>query len=493
MSQYAGGALAKGLITEEDIDTALYRAFRVLLRSGHFNDESHSSPLDYVTPDTVVCSGDALALGAESARQGAVLLKNSFNSGDSPFHSETTPLLPLTEGSYPASLIVGPVLDLVDTWKYYGGPGCNPSKPFSPSEATLFSTLSTHFSAPDGTTTLASLKGVPSVASNDVSGVPAAAAMAASVAKQGGVVFLALGSDLAIEGEGLDRFTVSLSQGQLELASAVAASAAAAAAAATAGTAPVLPPVIAILMGGGLIDCSPLLNNPNISSVAWFGVPSVQVGGSVASLFTETRGGIAGRLPGTMLSNDAMASLTFTDFSMRPNASSGYPGRTYRFYQGEGLVLPFGFGLSYSTWVYTPVSFPPSLDLTSVEVASKEEALTGRIGNIHQALSNDAVVFTVNVSNTGTRDSDEVVLGFLTPPGAGLNGVPLQELFGFERVFVRAGETVTVYLGAQGVRFTQADKEGVRHVLRGEYKVTFGVKETASGGGGFAESSLTCI
>jgi hypothetical protein len=30
-----------------------------------------------------------------------------------------------------------------------------------------------------------------------------------------------------------------------------------------------------------------------------------------------------------------------------------------------------------------------------------------------------------------------------------------QELFGFERVHVPAGQTVTVYLGAQGVRFTQ--------------------------------------
>jgi len=87
-------------------------------------------------------------------------------------------------------------------------------------------------------------------------------------------------------------------------------------------------------------------------------------------------------------------------------------------------------------------------------------------------------------------DSDDVVLGFLTPPGAGTNGVPLQELFGFERVFVPAGQTVTVYLGAQGVGFTQADKKGVRRVLRGEYKVTFGLKETASLGMGFAELKI---
>ena len=96
----------------------------------------------------------------------------------------------------------------------------------------------------------------------------------------------------------------------------------------------------------------------------------------------------------------------------------------------------------------------------------------------------------MNVTNTGSVDSDDVVLGFLVPPGAGSNGVPLQELFGFERVFVPAGQTVTVYLGAQGVRFTQAGQDGVRRALGGEYRVRFGVRETASEGMGFAEVPL---
>ena len=95
------------------------------------------------------------------------------------------------------------------------------------------------------------------------------------------------------------------------------------------------------------------------------------------------------------------------------------------------------------------------------------------------------------VTNTGTVDSDDVVLGFLVPPGAGTDGTPLQELFGFERVHVPAGQTVTVYLGAQGVRFTQPDAEtGVRRALGGEYKVRFGVRETAAGGMGFAEHTF---
>jgi pre-mRNA-splicing factor SYF2/beta-D-xylosidase 4 len=131
--------------------------------------------------------------------------------------------------------------------------------------------------------------------------------------------------------------------------------------------------------------------------------------------------------------------------------------------------------------------------LAGVEAAAIAQAATGVIGHIPKGLKDMAAHFWVNVTNTGAVDSDDVVLGFLVPPGAGTNGVPLQELFGFERVFVPAGQTVTVYLGAQGVRFTQANKAGVREVLRGEYTVRLGVKETAALGMGFAEFKVQAV
>ena len=36
--------------------------------------------------------------------------------------------------------------------------------------------------------------------------------------------------------------------------------------------------------------------------------------------------------------------------------------------------------------------------------------------------------YQIKVTNTGLVDSDDVVLGFLRPPGAGRGGVPLQQL-----------------------------------------------------------------
>ena len=153
-------------------------------------------------------------------------------------------------------------------------------------------------------------------------------------------------------------------------------------------------------------------------------------------------------------------------------------------------VVPFGFGLSYTTWTYTPFPSPTPPSLTALTAAADAHAATGVIGHIPASLKTTAVDFYVNVTNTGSVDSDDVVLGFIVPPGAGVNGVPLQELFGFERVHVPAGATVTVYLGAQGVRFTQPDAAGVRHARAGEYKVRFGVASTAAHGMGFAEVKL---
>ena len=157
--------------------------------------------------------------------------------------------------------------------------------------------------------------------------------------------------------------------------------------------------------------------------------------------------------------------------------------------RGPSFRLPLRAG--YTTWTYTPIPGPTPPRFAAVKAAAEAHAVGGVVGHIPKGLQAVAADFFVNVTNTGLVDSSDVVLGFLVPPGAGVDGVPQQELFGFERVFVRAGETVTVYLGAQGVRFTQADKDGVRRFLAGDYAVRFGVRETAARGMGFAELPLS--
>ena len=68
------------------------------------------------------------------------------------------------------------------------------------------------------------------------------------------------------------------------------------------------------------------------------------------------------------------------DFNMRPGPSAwppgSNPGRTYRFYTGTP-VLPFGFGLSYTTWTYTPFNPPMgfTLDLSTVRAAAEAQVI----------------------------------------------------------------------------------------------------------------------
>ena len=106
-----------------------------------------------------------------------------------------------------------------------------------------------------------------------------------------------------------------------------------------------------------------------------------------------------------------------------------------------------------------------------------------------------AGTYAVNVTNTGTVDSDDVVLGFLKPPGAGSNGVPVQQLYGFERVHVQAGKSVVVSLYPELTQFTQVDAHGERYELPGEYTFGFGVSSQRAGmwGMGYAEHTVTVI
>ncbi len=117
------------------------------------------------------------------------------------------------------------------------------------------------------------------------------------------------------------------------------------------------------------------------------------------------------------------------------------------------------------------------------------------------------------MTNTGSRDAADVVIGYMQPPGAGQNGVPLQYVFGFERVWVPAGkvcgviatrpiklvtrmlyvrvQTVTVWLGLSARDLTQVQPDGTRVAWPGKYTVRFGLAEGEALGAGFAQATFT--
>lgn len=84
-------------------------------------------------------------------------------------------------------------------------------------------------------------------------------------------------------------------------------------------------------------------------------------------------------------------------------------------------LYPFGFGLSYTTFVYDkPTISSPLLQ------------------------KNGCIDVTVNITNTGDYDGTEIVQLYIRDPVAQI-ARPVKELKDFARVFIRKGETATVH------------------------------------------------
>ena len=100
-------------------------------------------------------------------------------------------------------------------------------------------------------------------------------------------------------------------------------------------------------------------------------------------------------------------------------------GRTYMYFRGEPQY-PFGFGLSYTTFAMAnPAVSRPSIGLA------------------------DTVRVSVDVTNTGKRDGDEVVQVYARFPGSPIER-PAKKLVGFARVTIAAGRTSRVDIPVRG-------------------------------------------
>jgi beta-glucosidase len=121
----------------------------------------------------------------------------------------------------------------------------------------------------------------------------------------------------------------------------------------------------------------------------------------------------------------------------------------YVFSDNEPLY-PFGHGLSYTSFVYAH----PKLRDSSITC-------------------DGATVASVDVTNTGNREADEIVQLYV---GAAVDLVtrPVKELKGFRRMRLKAGETLTVSfpLGLEALGFWNADM--VFRIEPGSYRITMG-------------------
>jgi hypothetical protein len=405
LRDYLAEAIGDGTVTEELIDTALYREFNVLMRAGYFEKET-GRPYSDLTPDTVN-TPDHQELALEAARQSIVLLKNE----------EVDPgrrLLPLDRFG-PDLAIIGPHFDAKQVFlgNYFGDP------PFiiSPVEGIekYFPTVST-------------ARGC-DLTSLDESGLEEAVELARTSNRV--VLFVGISSD--IEGETYDRKDLSLPGLQPELIRRVSEASQF--------------PVTLFQISGGPIDLEEFKDNPKVGAIVYAGYLGQAAGEAMADVLFGAYNP-AGRLTHTFYSSEFLEQASMSDMNMRPNPETGFPGRTYRFYQGLP-IFEFGFGLSYTTFDY---------NLVQVEPAPGEECLA---------------VVELMVRNSGQQTGDHSALFFLSPPEAGQLGRPIKTLVNFSRVSnlePNQEESTRVCLSRD--MFSLADESGGFVLVPGQWELS---------------------
>jgi len=378
-------AAKQGLITEQQIDTAVTRLFLARFRLGMF--DSPDSVRWARIPYAVLDQPAHRALARQVARESIVLLKNEGG------------LLPLRKNLRTIA-VIGPNAD--QARMLLGNYNGDPTDPVTPlrgvREAVAPGTRVLYARGAD----LAD--GFPMTDSGPRVPAETLAAEAVNAARQADAVVLFLGLTARMEGEemplqiegfrGGDRTRIDLPASQQRLLERVCA---------------VGKPTVLVLLNGSALAVNWAQEHVLAIVEAWY--PGQAAGSAIADvLFGDYNPG--GRLPVTFYrSVDDLPS--FDDYHMA--------GRTYRFFGGSPLY-PFGHGLSYTTFAYKNLR-------TSAPTLRSDGAITVR----------------VDVTNTGARTGDEVVQLYVQHLGSAVER-PNKDLRGYRRITLNAGETRTVEL-----------------------------------------------
>lgn len=122
--------------------------------------------------------------------------------------------------------------------------------------------------------------------------------------------------------------------------------------------------------------------------------------------------------------------------------------QTYRYFEGKPLY-PFGYGLSYSNFVYQTLSAPSTV-------------------------SNEASIpVAVTVANTSKRDGEEVVQLYISRDNR-IDGNPIRQLVGFKRVLIKAGSTQTISFTLPRSVFEYVDSEGNKRLRSDRFTLSAG-------------------
>jgi beta-glucosidase len=245
-------------------------------------------------------------------------------------------------------------------------------------------------------------------------------AEALALASQSDLVVYVGGITPAQEGEGFDRDSIELPAEQADLVKALHATG---------------KPVVMVNCSGSAVALP--WEDEHLSAIvqAWY--PGQEGGRAVAEVLFGLVNP-SGHLPVTFYRSTADLPA-FTDYSMK--------NRTYRYFAGKPLYA-FGHGLSYTTF-----------DYANLRVTRAGEG---------------ALTVVLDIANSGSRDGDDVVQLYATPP-ASSQPQEIRALCGFLRVHLRAGEKRTVKIAVPAIILRRWSVEKKEYVVpSGDWTVAAG-------------------
>lgn len=363
------------------VDEAVRRVLALKYDLGLFDDPYRYC--DEAREEAVVRSEEHLAIARDVAMRSIVLLKNEDE------------LLPLSKDAGTIA-VIGPLADdkaeMNGTWSFFG----------------------------EAQHTVSFLEGI-QTALGDASKVLYAKgcnlfdddksqfAAAVATARKADVVVLVVGEAAVMNGEAASRTNIKLPGVQSELVEAIVATG---------------KPIVAMVQSGRPLDLTQLDDSvPSILELWTLGSESGTAAARV--LFGEYNP--AAKLPMSFPRHVGQVPIYY-DYKQTGRMYEGEYNEplTNRIYlskyrdERNSPLYPFGHGLSYTTFEYSPIHF----DKTTFGAG-------------------ESITASVEVRNTGDRDGEEVVQLYIRDLVGSVTR-PVRQLKGFEKVMIKAGERVTV-------------------------------------------------
>jgi beta-glucosidase len=411
-SRYLSELVRSGEVSQETIDQAVRRVLRIKFALGLFDQPYAPEPASEGKPQPDAADVEFARTVAERS---FVLLKNASSGGRS-----TLPLDPKTR----TIALIGPLADSAADML-----GCWRARGDAADVVTLRAALTARMQKQGGQVLYA--KGTEILTKEDSGFGEAIAA-----AKQADVVLMAVGEDaLWMTGEAASRAHLGLPGNQQQLLEAVAATG---------------KPIVLLVFSGRPLTLHWAADHVPAILQAWF--PGVQAGPALARvLFGDVNP--SGKLPVSMPRSVGQEPLYYdalntgrpadgVDLTRPPTDNHEKYHARYVDEQNTAL-FPFGYGLSYTTFSYSP------LGLSTTQLSA--DALN------HQA---ETLRVSTTVTNSGTRAGDEVVELYLRLRGTSIS-LPVRELEGFRRVTLAPGESqrVDFSIGRNELAFWNIDMQ----------------------------------